>query len=236
MWLLTRLVLCVLLLASLFSISLSAPTAEDTPPATKINTDIDNNNNDDFVEPQSFNATEYRMNRLSPPPKPTKHTCQLIDRGNARSFKVLVFVDACYFSLYRNWHQHYLDVCGEEKKQFLEIVCMDTEVTLSVSELGMNCSVKSFVMQSVQSYAKKQALVWIKRLESSFISPSLFLFHPPPVLFPRFRRYRMRVSSFGEESVAFSLMQPRVGMMDVVSNIGTSTCHNKYARKERNFV
>lgn len=117
-------------------------------------------------ETVAFNMTEYLLNRLPKAPTPTERTCRLSDGGGMdRNFKILVFVDNCYFSLFTNWYYHYLDVCGLRRKSQLEVVCMDTEVSLSLYQLGLNCSVSSFVMPNYHSYKKKQAMVWIKRLE-----------------------------------------------------------------------
>lgn len=117
-------------------------------------------------ETVAFNMTEYLLNRLPKAPTPTTRTCLLSDGGGMdRNFKILVFVDNCYFSLFTNWYYHYLDVCGLRRKSQLEVVCMDTEVSLSLYQLGLNCSTSSFVMPNYHSYKKKQAMVWIKRLE-----------------------------------------------------------------------
>lgn len=112
-----------------------------------------------------FNMTEYLLHRLPVAPKPTENTCRLRDGRNDRVFKILVFVDNCYFSLFANWYRQYLDICGDRRRHLLEVVCMDSEVAHSLRHLGLTCSLKSFVMPNYRTYHRKQAAVWIKRLE-----------------------------------------------------------------------
>lgn len=120
----------------------------------------------------SANTQSYPVTRISQPLPPnsllTNDSCLLMDSvtNMPRNHHILLFVDSKFYPLYYNWHLHFLDVCGAQRLNHLELVCMDSNVALQLADIGMKCSPHSFVMDSKDLYyTKKQALVWLKRLE-----------------------------------------------------------------------
>lgn len=101
------------------------------------------------------------------PLTPSNASCLLIDHKTnmTRTNHILLFIDSKFYPIYHNWHLHFLDVCGDQRLDLLEVVCMDHDVALPLSNLGVKCSPHSFTFQNGSLHAQRQATIWLKRLK-----------------------------------------------------------------------
>lgn len=114
---------------------------------------------------------------LPRPPAPTDRSCLLLDSsagylgGYDVQHRILLFLDTNFVILYKNWHAHFLDICGAQRLHRLELVCMDPGTQPYLAAIGLNCSFHSFDLKLMDNVNKssglyiKQAAVWMKRVE-----------------------------------------------------------------------
>ncbi|RYH29900.1 hypothetical protein EON65_06990, partial [archaeon] len=110
--------------------------------------------------------------RLVISPTSSSLSCAVLDGyGKVLPHKVLLFLDNNFFSLFRNWIVYYKKICtGPHYINQLELVCLDDQVELKLSNLSLYCSRNETDVMSSSSHNEteigdRQSLVWLKRLE-----------------------------------------------------------------------